>query len=29
VAMHIDHVGLAVKSLEEAIALWEQVFGYQ
>ena len=27
--MHIDHVGLAVKSLEEAIALWEQVFGYQ
>jgi methylmalonyl-CoA/ethylmalonyl-CoA epimerase len=27
--MHIDHVGLAVKSLEEAIALWEKVFGYQ
>ena len=27
--MHVDHVGLAVKSLEEAIALWEEIFGYK
>ena len=27
--MVIDHVGIAVKSLEQAIAHWESVFGYR
>lgn len=27
--MHIDHVGIAVKNIEQAISHWETVFGYR
>lgn len=27
--MHIDHVGIAVRSIEKGIELWETVFGYR
>lgn len=27
--MVIDHVGIAVKSIEEGVKLWERVFGYR
>ena len=27
--MIIDHIGIAVKSLEQSIEHWERVFGYQ
>jgi methylmalonyl-CoA/ethylmalonyl-CoA epimerase len=27
--MHIDHIGIVVKSLEQGIALWESIFGYK
>lgn len=27
--MHIDHIGLATRSLESAIKQWEDVFGYK
>ncbi len=27
--MHIDHIGIVVKSLDDAIKTWERVFGYR